>query len=132
EPALPPLLPPHAAATRPTTAVMTTSFFRCFIKPPSGLGCQRNVFLVHRLVVRACPFLPLLPPFFLVLIRVPGRVRIKGVPEPVADQVERDGGSEQEQAGEEHGPPGDLEYRARIGDLRTPRRGGRGNADPQE
>src|SRR5690349_17944514 len=80
----PPLFELHAAATMPTTADRTTNFFTCFMNPPSGLGRHRNVFF-HGLVLLRCPFLPLPPPLFvLVLIRVPGRLRIEGIPQSVA------------------------------------------------
>jgi hypothetical protein len=92
-----------------------------------------------RVVVRgpllvAAPFLGPLPlpgPLSLPPIRDGRRPGIEGVPQPVAEQVERQRRREQEQAGEEHRPPRRVEDLAGVGDLLAPRRRARGHADAQ-
>src|SRR5262245_33853568 len=55
------------------------------------------------------------------LIRSAARPGIEGVAEPVPDQVERERGEEQEQAREQHHPPGHGEDLAGVRELLAPR-----------
>src|SRR5215207_3377531 len=116
--------PPHAAATRATARASPTTRSRCRLLPiDPPLPPWRMV-----TIVGACVGWSLLPsPAGRAGSPFGGPER---VPEAVAYQIERQGGCEQEQAGEHHHPPGDGEDRPGGGVGQHPSPGGRGLGHP--
>jgi hypothetical protein len=58
--------------------------------------------------------------------------RIECVAQAVAEQVERERRGDQEKAGEDHEPPGDLEDAGGVRDHAAPRRNALGNSEAEE
>src|SRR5215218_1630991 len=129
-PLLPPpssLPPPHAAATRASARASPTKRACCRllpINPPCVLRTIRHL--------RRCFRVEVPPPSGL-----PARSPVRGterVPQAVTHEVERKSGGEQEQAGEQHQPPGhgeDLPGRG-VGEHAAPGRGRLRHPDAQE
>src|SRR4029450_12312505 len=128
---LPPLLldssppPPHAAATRARARASPTKRICCRLLP---INPPCLLMILH---LRWCLRVDPLPPSWL-----PACSPLRGtecVSEAVTHEVERQGGGEQEQAGEQHHPPGHCEDRpgGGVGQHPSTGRRGRGHAHPQ-
>src|SRR5918993_4634409 len=92
--------PPHAAATRARARASPTKRADCRLLPINP-PCWKFVAFVGASV-------EVLPPSYRACSPLRGT---EGVPEAVTHEVERQGGGEQEQAGEQHHPPGHGEDR---------------------
>src|SRR6266545_7785678 len=120
--------PPHAAATRATARASPTKRSRCRLLPIDPVPPWRTVTVAGAssgwcLLPWPASGVPASP------LRGPERV-----PQAVTHQVERQGGGDQEQAGEQHHPPGDREDLpgGRVGQHPAPRGRGLRHPDAEE